>query len=145
MWLGDFAYFDDPLLNCDLVPSYSECNCTADFMRRPPFQCFAGVAEHARLRVQLQVCSLISSSVAWLQGMRWWFIASHLGVPNMSTLSQAGANRQWQRPASCTSPVTSQQSCMQPGGTTLPQAAVPELGLGSTDAAWCSSSSFSST
>jgi hypothetical protein len=37
------------------VPSYPECNCTADFIRRPPFQCFAGVAEHARLRVQLQV------------------------------------------------------------------------------------------
>jgi hypothetical protein len=55
VWLGDFAYFDDPLINCDLVPSYPECNCTADFIRRPPFQCFAGVAEHARLRVQLQV------------------------------------------------------------------------------------------
>jgi hypothetical protein len=57
VWLGDFAYMDDPLINCDLVPSYPECNCTADFMRRPPFGCFAGVAEHARLRVQLQVNS----------------------------------------------------------------------------------------
>jgi hypothetical protein len=57
VWLGDFAYMDDPLINCDLVPSYPECNCTADFMRRPPFGCFAGVAEHARLRVQLQVRS----------------------------------------------------------------------------------------
>lgn len=55
VWLGDFAYFDDPLINCDVVPDHPECNCTADFIRRPPFQCFAGVAEHARLRVQLQV------------------------------------------------------------------------------------------
>lgn len=55
MWLGDFAYFDDPLINCDVVPDHPECNCTADFIRRPPFQCFAGVVEHARLRVQLQV------------------------------------------------------------------------------------------
>lgn len=42
VWLGDFAYFDDPLINCNLVPSYPQCNCTADWMRSPPFGCFAG-------------------------------------------------------------------------------------------------------
>lgn len=55
VWLGDFAYMDDPLINCNSVPSYPQCNCSATWLQRPPFGCFAGVAEHARLRVQLQV------------------------------------------------------------------------------------------
>jgi hypothetical protein len=38
VWLGDITYMDDPLLDCSQVPSFPECNCSADFMRRPPFQ-----------------------------------------------------------------------------------------------------------
>eukprot|EP00882_Tetradesmus_deserticola_P026846 GHRQ01029657.1.p1 GENE.GHRQ01029657.1~~GHRQ01029657.1.p1 ORF type:complete len:181 (+),score=39.52 GHRQ01029657.1:553-1095(+) len=38
VWLGDITYMDDPLLDCGQVPGFPECNCSADFMRRPPFQ-----------------------------------------------------------------------------------------------------------
>jgi alkaline phosphatase D len=38
VWLGDITYMDDPLLDCAQVPGFPECNCSADFMRRPPFQ-----------------------------------------------------------------------------------------------------------
>lgn len=39
VWLGDITYMDDPLMDCSQVPTFPECNCTADFMRRPPFGC----------------------------------------------------------------------------------------------------------
>lgn len=55
VWLGDFTYMDDPLLDCSQVPLFPECNCTADFMRHPPFQCFAGDVQHARTRMLHQV------------------------------------------------------------------------------------------
>eukprot|EP00775_Hariotina_reticulata_P009939 gene9939-10094_t len=55
IWLGDLAYMDDPLVDCRLVPHFPECNCTADWMRRPPFSCNAGSPQHARMRVQRQL------------------------------------------------------------------------------------------
>ncbi|WIA30967.1 hypothetical protein OEZ86_001015 [Tetradesmus obliquus] len=55
VWLGDITYMDDPLLDCAQVPSFPECQCEADFMKRPPFQCYAGDIEHARTRMLHQL------------------------------------------------------------------------------------------
>lgn len=49
-----------PQIDCGAVPAAPECNCTADFMQRPPFQCFAGDADHARRRVAHQVRAIHS-------------------------------------------------------------------------------------
>eukprot|EP00877_Chromochloris_zofingiensis_P012778 jgi/Chrzof1/7754/Cz02g35160.t1 len=55
VWLGDFAYMDDPLMDCHIVPDFPECTCNATFMRHPPSQCFAGDPVHARVRVNHQL------------------------------------------------------------------------------------------
>eukprot|EP00879_Flechtneria_rotunda_P012305 GHRR01012852.1.p1 GENE.GHRR01012852.1~~GHRR01012852.1.p1 ORF type:complete len:325 (+),score=82.73 GHRR01012852.1:519-1493(+) len=55
VWLGDMTYMDDPLVDCNQVPGSPECSCTADYMRRPPFQCFAGDPVHARKRMLHQL------------------------------------------------------------------------------------------
>jgi hypothetical protein len=48
-----------PQVDCDAVAkagaSFPECECKADFMRRPPSQCFAGDPVHARMRMNHQV------------------------------------------------------------------------------------------
>lgn len=37
------------------VPTFPGCNCTADWLHRPPYQCSAGDPEHARMRMAHQV------------------------------------------------------------------------------------------
>ena len=61
-----------PAPHAPQVPDYPLCNCTADFMRRPPHQCTAGNPEHARLRMSHQVGgaarSMGSPSSRWMSG-----------------------------------------------------------------------------
>ena len=64
VWLGDLAYMDNPLTDCAVAPQSAECRCEATFLKRPPFNCFAGDAAHARRRVQLQVCVLVCVCVS---------------------------------------------------------------------------------
>jgi hypothetical protein len=55
VWLGDFAYVDQPVVPCEVAPSSPECSCTADFMHQPGHSCKAGDADHAQRRLSHQV------------------------------------------------------------------------------------------
>lgn len=55
IWVGDMAYMDDPVIDCARVSYFPGCNCTPNFMRRPPSGCFAGDVDHARERMMHQV------------------------------------------------------------------------------------------
>ncbi|GAX80017.1 hypothetical protein CEUSTIGMA_g7456.t1 [Chlamydomonas eustigma] len=55
IWLGDMAYTDNPLVDCVQVPDSPQCNCTPNFLRLNPHQCFAGDMDHIRERFISQV------------------------------------------------------------------------------------------
>lgn len=60
IWTGDLVYVDDNEINCSIFESTAEwqrsCNCTADWLQRPPYSCHAADLDHISER--------------WLKGLR---------------------------------------------------------------------------
>jgi alkaline phosphatase D len=56
VWLGDFYYADEALFECSPQNlNASQCQCTADWLKQPPFMCQAGELDNARDKMVAQV------------------------------------------------------------------------------------------
>eukprot|EP00232_Nephroselmis_pyriformis_P014858 CAMPEP_0182875012 /NCGR_PEP_ID=MMETSP0034_2-20130328/13283_1 /TAXON_ID=156128 /ORGANISM="Nephroselmis pyriformis, Strain CCMP717" /LENGTH=575 /DNA_ID=CAMNT_0025007745 /DNA_START=19 /DNA_END=1742 /DNA_ORIENTATION=+ len=55
IWTGDFAYLDNPTVNCDELPGSPQCTCEADWLHQPPHSCMAGDLDHAASRLEMQL------------------------------------------------------------------------------------------
>jgi alkaline phosphatase D len=55
VWLGDFAYLDEPDVDCNKLPTHADCTCTGDWLHIPPYQCLAGDVDHALARWRTQL------------------------------------------------------------------------------------------